>query len=52
MMVTGEPREVPVEGMEDALVLSTGPMPCVQGITASETSSRTDTPLPELSFLR
>lgn len=43
MMVTGEPTEVPVEGLEYALVWCPGPVPCIQHLTASEPISRADT---------
>lgn len=41
MMVTGEPAEVPVERLEDALVLSPGPMPCIQGLHLKRAAGQT-----------
>lgn len=40
-MVTGEPAEVPVERLEDALVLSPGPMPCIQGLHLKRAAGQT-----------
>lgn len=41
MMVTGEPAEVPVERLEDAPVLSPGPMPCIQGLHLKRAAGQT-----------